>query len=68
MKNKELDNKLIAERWEKSENIPKAAAQLCVGVYSIEYYNYNNLISTLMSYILKLAKQICKIERGSEIV
>ena len=68
MKNKELDNKLIAERWEKSENVPKAAAHFCEGVYSIEDYNYNNIISTLMSYIMKLAKQICKIERGSEIV
>jgi len=68
MKNKELDYELIAEGWEKSENVPKAAAQLCVRVNSIEDYNYNNLISTLMSYIMKLAKQICKIERGSEIV
>ena len=47
MKNKELDYKLIAEGWEKSENVPKAAAQLCVGVYSIEDNNYNNLISTI---------------------
>ena len=68
MKNKELDYELVPERWEKSENIPKAAAHFCVSVYSIEDNNYNNLISTLVSYIMKLAKQICKIERGSEIV
>ncbi len=68
MKNKELDYELVAERWEKSENVPKTAAQLCVSVYSIEDYNYNKLISTILSYIMKLAKQICKIERGSEIV
>ena len=68
MKNKELDYELVPERWEKSENIPKTAAHFCVSVNSVEDNNYNNLISTLMSYIMKLAKQICKIERGSEIV
>ena len=68
MKNKELDYELVPERWKESENVPKAAAHFCKGVNSIEDNNYNNLISTLVSYIMKLAKQICKIERGSEIV
>jgi len=68
MKNKEFDYKLVPERWEESENIPKAAAHFYVAVYSIEDNNYNKLISTLVSYIMKLAMQICKIERGSGIV
>jgi hypothetical protein len=36
MKNKELDDKLIPERREESEDVPGTAVHFCVGIYSIE--------------------------------